>query len=135
MNKILDLITRAHIFALTDERGPAATFAACATFGLGVFLFPEAAQAAGIGQWGRNLKNEMGGVVEGGLYAAYAGGLGLTGFGINKAIAKSKGDNQTTTGSVFGYTLGGPALMMVTYVADTMAESIGGSTAVSRFGR
>lgn len=136
MKLITNLLIRAHILVLTHEAGRLGVFAVGASVGLALFALADPAQAAGFGSWGRNIKNELSGFVEGGLYAAYAGGLAVTGFGVNAAIEKSKSDNsQVTTGSIAAKLLGGPALMTLTYIADTMAESIGGSTALGQMGR
>lgn len=102
---------------------------ALAVAGVALVAFPDAALATGIGSWAANAKRELVNVVDFGLYGSYAAGLAATGIGISNAIKKSKGDNQVTTGSIFGYGLGGPAWMMLTYFAQTMAETMGGSGA------
>lgn len=136
MKLIQTLLIRAHIYLLTAESARAGVFAAGAAVGAGLFMVSDPASAAGFGSWGTNLKNELAGLVQGGLYAAYAGGLAVTGLGVNAMMEKSKNDNsQITTGSVAAKLMGGPALMTLTYIADTMAESVGGSTAVSAINR
>lgn len=136
MQLIKNLLIRAHIFIHTEERARLGVFLAGASAGFALFAVSDPAQAAGFGSWGTNLKNELSGLVAGGLYAAYAGGIALTGLGINKAVEKSKSDNsQITTGNIAAQMLGGPALMTLTYIADTMAESIGGSTAIQHIAR
>ena len=103
---------------------------ALAVTGLALVMAPDVAMA-GIGTWASNAKRELVNVVDFGLYGSYAAGLAATGIGISNAIKKSKGDNQVTTGSIFGYGLGGPAWMMLTYFAQTMAETMGGSGAAT----
>src|SRR5260364_81053 len=58
--------------------------------------------------------------------AWYRGGIVSTAIGVNNGIKKSKGDQQVTTGSIFGYGLGGPALGMIGYIMSSASESIGG---------
>jgi hypothetical protein len=136
MKLIKNLMIRAHIYLLTTESARAGVFAAGAAVGAGLFMVSDPASATGFGAWGTNLKNELGGVVQGGLYAAYAGGLAITGLGLNRAMEKSKNENsQITTGSIAAQLIGGPALMTLTYIADTMAESVGGSQATSQMNR
>src|SRR5260364_305786 len=60
------------------------------------------------------------------IYACYGGGIVSTAIGVNNGIKKSKGDQQVTTGSIFGYGLGGPALGMIGYIMSSASESIGG---------
>src|SRR5260364_293977 len=56
----------------------------------------------------------------------YGGCIVSTAIGVNNGIKKSKGDQQVTTGSIFGYGLGGPALGMIGYIKSSASESIGG---------
>lgn len=88
-------------------------------------LFPGMAEAS-IGSMMKNLKNDMGSWFDVLIYACYGGGIGSTMLGIANGIKKSKGE-QVTMGSVLGYGLGGPALCMLGYIVNNIAESLGGS--------
>src|SRR5260364_91191 len=74
-------------------------------------LFPNTADAS-IGTMMKSLKNDVGDWIDALIYACYGGGIVSTAIGVNNGIKKSKGDQQVTTGSIFGYGLGGPALGM-----------------------
>ncbi|MNN81123.1 hypothetical protein D3C81_1979120 [compost metagenome] len=41
---------------------------------------------------------------------------------------KSNGDQSIKTASIYGNGIGGVALMMLGYLADSLAESVGGSS-------
>src|SRR5260364_30171 len=88
-------------------------------------LFPNTADAS-IGTMMKSLKNDMGDWIDALIYACYGGGIVSTAIGVNNGIKKSKGDQQVTTGSIFGYGLGGPALGMIGYIMSSASESIGG---------
>ena len=89
-------------------------------------LFAAPAEAISLGGIATALKNDMGSAFDALVYACYGCGIASTGVGINNGIKKSKGDQQVTTGSIFGYGLGGPALGMVGYIMDSAGESMGG---------
>ncbi len=89
-------------------------------------LFPTTAHAS-IGTMMQSLKNDMAYWFEALIYGCYGGGIFSTAVGVSNGIKKSKGDQQVTTGSIFGYGLGGPALGMVGYIMNNAAESLGGS--------
>ncbi|HDR9034189.1 TPA: hypothetical protein QDB07_001658 [Burkholderia vietnamiensis] len=89
-------------------------------------LFAAPAEAISLGGIAKSLKNDMGSAFDALIYACYGCGITATGVGINNGIKKSKGDQQVTTGSIFGYGLGGPALGMVGYIMDSAGESMGG---------
>jgi len=94
-----------------------------------LLLQPDTAHAAGgFSAWAKALKTQLGDIYDAGIYAAYGVGLGATGVGVNNGIKKSKGDQQVTTASIFGYGLGGPVMMMLGYFADSAAETVGGSS-------
>jgi hypothetical protein len=98
-----------------------------------VFAGVADAQSNGstLGSMATSLKNDMGSIYSMIVYAFYGGGLVSTGVGVNNGIKKSKGDQQVSTGSIFGYGLGGPALGMVGYVMNSAAGSMGaGSSAM-----
>src|SRR5260363_473338 len=88
-------------------------------------LFPNTAEAS-IGTMMKSLKNDMGDWIDALIYACYGGGIVSTAIGVNNGIKKTKGDPQVTTGSIFGYGLGGPALGMIGYIMSSASESIGG---------
>lgn len=81
-----------------------------------------------LGGMATSLKNDMGAIYNMVIYAFYGGGIVSTGIGVNNGIKKSKGDQQVTTGSIFGYGLGGPALGMVGYIMNSAAGSMGASS-------
>lgn len=81
-----------------------------------------------LGGMATSLKNDMGAVYNMIIYAFYGGGIVSTGIGVNNGIKKSKGDQQVTTGSIFGYGLGGPALGMIGYIMNSAAGSMGASS-------
>lgn len=89
-------------------------------------LFPTTAHAS-IGTMMQSIKNDMTYWIEVVIYGCYGGGIFSTAMGVSNGIKKSKGDQQVTTGSIFGYGLGGPALGMVGYLMNNAAESLGGS--------
>lgn len=89
-------------------------------------LFASPAEAISLGGIARSLKNDMGSIYDAIVYACYGGGITTTAVGINNGIKKSKGDQQVTTGSIFGYGLGGPCLGMIGYIMDSAGESMGG---------
>ncbi|SEU40407.1 hypothetical protein SAMN03159335_06299 [Burkholderia cepacia] len=89
-------------------------------------LFAAPAEAISLGGIAKSLKNDMGSAFDALIYGCYGLGITATGVGINNGIKKSKGDQQVTTGSIFGYGLGGPALGMVGYIMDSAGESMGG---------
>lgn len=90
-------------------------------------MLPETAHAAGgFAAWARALKAQFTDIYDAFIYGAYGVGLVCACIGVNNGIKKSKGDQQVTTASIFGYGLGGPVLMMVGYFADSAAESVGG---------
>lgn len=75
----------------------------------------------------KTLKNDMSDWIDALIYACYGGGIVSTAIGVNNGIKKSKGDQQVTTASIFGYGLGGPALGMIGYIMSNASESMGGS--------
>lgn len=89
-------------------------------------LFAGPAEAITIGGIATAMKNDMGSVYDAIVYGCYGVGITSTAVGVNNGIKKSKGDQQVTTGSIFGYGLGGPALGMVGYIMDSAGESMGG---------
>lgn len=95
-----------------------------------VFAGVADAQSSGstLGGMATSLKNDMASVYNMIIYAFYGGGIVSTGIGVNNGIKKSKGDQQVTTGSIFGYGLGGPALGMVGYIMNSAAGSMGASS-------
>lgn len=95
-----------------------------------VFSGVADAQSSGstLGGMATSLKNDMASVYNMIIYAFYGGGIVSTGIGVNNGIKKSKGDQQVTTGSIFGYGLGGPALGMVGYIMNSAAGSMGASS-------
>lgn len=95
-----------------------------------VFAGVADAQSSGstLGSMATSLKNDMASVYNMIIYAFYGGGIVSTGIGVNNGIKKSKGDQQVTTGSIFGYGLGGPALGMVGYIMNSAAGSMGASS-------
>lgn len=84
---------------------------------------------ASLGGIATNVKRDTVQIVESMKYLLYAGGVGSVAIGVNNGIKKSKGDNQVTTGSIFGYGLGGVALSMVTWLVTQGAQTLGGSGA------
>lgn len=84
---------------------------------------------ASIGGIATNIKRDTQQIVDSMKYLLYAGGVGSVAIGVNNGIKKSKGDNQVTTGSIFGYGLGGVALSMVTWLVTQGAQTLGGSGA------
>ncbi|NRF83877.1 hypothetical protein HQ619_08045 [Burkholderia gladioli] len=89
-------------------------------------LFAAPAEAISLGGIASALKNDMGSVYDAIVYGCYGVGIASTAVGVNNGIKKSKGDQQVTNGSIFGYGLGGPALGMIGYIMDSGAESMGG---------
>lgn len=84
---------------------------------------------ASIGGIATNIKRDTVQIVDSMKYLLYAGGVGSVAVGVNNGIKKSKGDNQVTTGSIFGYGLGGVAMSMVTWLVTQGAQTLGGSGA------
>jgi predicted ThiF/HesA family dinucleotide-utilizing enzyme len=89
---------------------------------------------ADIAQIAVNVKRNTNAALDATVYVFYAAGIYLTASGVMKAIAKSRGDQNVTTGSVFGYAGGGVALMAVTYLADQLLQSTLGGGAEGSIG-
>lgn len=104
----------------------AAAVAPMLLVGTSLLIAASPADALSIGGIAKSLKNDMGSMFDAFVYACYGGGVVSTAVGVNNGIKKSKGDQQVTTGSIFGYGLGGPALGMVGFMMDSAAESMGG---------
>lgn len=105
------------------------TVVAASSLCLALVLSPESAHAAGgFSSWARAIKGQLGDIYDLLIYTAY--GLGIFGIytGIMNGKARSNGDTQIKTASIFGNILGGICLMMIGYFADSAAESVGGSS-------
>ncbi|TDF55919.1 hypothetical protein [Cupriavidus sp. L7L] len=110
------------------EAGSMAAIAA-ASVTLSMLLSPDVAHAAGgIAGWARSIKAQLGDVYDLMIYGSYGGGMiGLITSVVN-GKKKSNGDQSIKTASIYGNGLGGVALMMLGYLADSLAESVGGSS-------
>lgn len=96
---------------------------------LAMFVSPENAHAAGgIASWARAIKSQLGDIYDLLIYTAYGVGIFFVYTGISNGRAKSNGDTQIKTASIFGNIIGGICLMMIGYFADSAAESVGGSS-------
>jgi hypothetical protein len=96
---------------------------------LALILSPESAHAAGgLAAWARAIKAQLGDIYDLLIYAAYGTGLFGIYTGIMNGKARSNGDTQIKTVSIFGNIVGGICLMMIGYFADSAAESVGGSS-------
>ncbi|SPA23679.1 conserved membrane hypothetical protein [Cupriavidus taiwanensis] len=110
------------------EAGSMAAVAA-ASLTLTMLLSPDVAHAAGgIAGWARAIKAQLGDVYDLLIYGSYGGGMvGLITSVVN-GKKKSNGDQSIKTASIYGNGIGGVALMMLGYLADSLAESVGGSS-------
>lgn len=101
----------------------------------GLFLMADQAMAAGLGAWASKFKAEtLQPLLDFGMYAAYAGGVGCSGQGVNKFIKLSKGDPNSSFGEGAGWTFGGGALMGLGAIANQVGESMStGSCALGAY--
>lgn len=127
--KLREIPAMAHISMVTNPRKTQAIGACLAVGAIFAPGLAEAGQAGGIGSWAVSIMNEAKDFVTAGLYLAYAGGVGMMGVGVSKGVAKSKGDQQVTTGSIFGYGVGGAILTGLTFFADAMVTGVSGGVA------
>ncbi len=100
-----------------------------ASLTLAMLLSPDVAHAAGgIAGWARAIKTQLGDIYDLLIYGAYGGGMVALITAVANGKKKSNGDQSIKTASIYGNGIGGIALMMFGYLADSLAESVGGSS-------